>query len=112
MASYKVESPHLNLARDILKAIDVPAKDILSGKSWEAPTQWSYERGAPILIPVQDARGNVTWKNITSNNVWTADDVPRNGYFAAENSEGVARGKYHFPSIDGWRDGIKSPAKT
>lgn len=103
VVSSEILSPHLNLARDILKAIDVPGEKILSGKSWEAPTQWSYGHGAPILIPFQDAHRNVIWKNITSNNVWTADDVPRNGYFAAENSEGVARGNYHFPKFDSWK---------
>ncbi len=81
-----------------------PAKvdKILSGPA-VPPTQGSYGHMFPTLVPTKLPNGDIAWKNITSNNVWTANDVPRNGYFAAENGEGVARGQYHFPSFDRWR---------
>src|SRR3989338_11286434 len=85
----------------------VPASEIKSGNSWIAPTQWSYGKGAAILIPYKGALANVT-----SNNIWVVNDAGKNGYAAPENSESVWRGGIKFSPIEGWRDGIKSPAKT
>jgi hypothetical protein len=69
--------------------------EIRSGNSWIAPTQWSYGKGAAILIPYKGELANVT-----SNNIWTVTkaSVARHGYPAPENSEGVSRKKGNFSS--------------
>lgn len=98
VVSSEILSPHLNLARDILKAIDVPANNILSGNSWIAPTQRAYERGTALLIPYKGALGN-----ITSDNAWIVHDFGRNGYASGQIDDGVARGNYHFAPFDSWK---------
>lgn len=88
-------------------ALTIAPSEIRSGNSWIAPTQWSYEKGAAILIRYKGADANVT-----SNNTWVVKDAPKNGYAAPENSEGVWRGGIQFSPIESWKDAIKSPAQT
>jgi|GEM_PF-4839246 hypothetical protein len=108
--SYKVESPHhLNLARGIPKAMNVPARNIRSGNSWTPPSTGSYGHAAPTWIPIHLPNGDLAYGIPTSNNpTWRVYD-PENGYASPQIDEGIARGKYHFPKFDSWKAGSTPP---
>lgn len=98
----------MNLDLVTPKTTSVPREKILSGP-FNAPTQGSYQHAAPTLVPVQDAQGNIIYKNITSSNVFTIKDLGRNGYASAQIDDGVSRGNYDFAPFDSWKAGSKPP---
>lgn len=86
--------------------------ELKSGNSWKAPTESSWLHGPPVIVMGIDANGRLYQEKRTSNNTYRAYDVPVNGQFAPEIGEGVTRGGIPFSPVEGWRDGIRSPAQT
>ena len=86
----------------------IPREMIASGRG-VPPTTGSYGHAAPVLITINDAHGNLTGINVTSNNIFKSADVQKNGYFSPQVDDGTSRGNYQFSTFDAWKDACEKP---